>query len=216
MTPSTRSSSRSSPASSADPSSASSADVEVDAPAGAAPASPRPRVRLDAPSESDAAEFLALMQDNRAYHAPWATPPVTEASWRRYLDRVRDPRQVPRLVRRTDSERIIGAVNLSEVVRGALHGCFVGWYGSELHGGEGLMTEAVAAGVGLALGPRADGGLELHRVEANIQPGNLRSRRLARRIGFRLEGFSPKYLRIGTRWCDHERWAITAEMPRRT
>jgi ribosomal-protein-alanine N-acetyltransferase len=66
-------------------------------------------------------------------------------------------------------------------------------------------------GAGLkAVTAQAFGTLKLHRLEANIQPENRASLALARNCGFRREGYSPRYLKIGGRWRDHERWAILA------
>lgn len=52
---------------------------------------------------------------------------------------------------------------------------------------------------------------EVHRLEANIQPQNTKSVNLIKKLGFRNEGYSPRYLYLNNQWCDHERWAITSE-----
>jgi [ribosomal protein S5]-alanine N-acetyltransferase len=49
--------------------------------------------------------------------------------------------------------------------------------------------------------------LRLHRVEANAQPVNDASIRLIKSLGFTREGYSRRYLKIGGRSRDHERWA---------
>lgn len=68
------------------------------------------------------------------------------------------------------------------------------------------MTEAV--GIILSYAFKT---LKLHRLEANVQPNNTPSINILKRAGFTKEGFSRKYLKIGGRWRNHERWAIIAE-----
>jgi ribosomal-protein-alanine N-acetyltransferase len=68
------------------------------------------------------------------------------------------------------------------------------------------MREALEAVLRLAFGA-----LRLHRVEANIQPQNRASIALVKSLGFRREGYSRRYLKIGGRWRDHERWALLVD-----
>ena len=68
------------------------------------------------------------------------------------------------------------------------------------------MTDGMRLVTRLALGE-----MKLHRLEANIQPANARSRALVKALEFRREGFSPRYLKINGRWRDHERWAMLSE-----
>lgn len=110
------------------------------------------------------------------------------------------------LLRRSETRELIGVVNVSEIVRGSFQSAYLGFYAHVAHAGQGLMKQGLAQVVSLAFRVH-----RLHRVEANIQPGNEASRQLVRRLGFRLEGRSPRYLKIGGRWRDHERWAITRE-----
>jgi ribosomal-protein-alanine N-acetyltransferase len=138
-------------------------------------------------------------------------PPTTPRAVTRWLAAA-GPTRVRLLVCRRADGVILGVVNVSEIVRGALRSAYLGYYAFEPHAGAGYLTE----GLGLVL-RHAFRRLGLHRLEANIQPANTPSRRLARRLGFRKEGFSPRYLKVGGRWRDHERWAIVREdwSPRR-
>ncbi len=51
----------------------------------------------------------------------------------------------------------------------------------------------------------------LHRIEANIMPANTPSRTLARRLGFREEGYARGYLAIAGKWEDHIHYVMLAE-----
>ena len=101
---------------------------------------------------------------------------------------------------------MIGFVSLYGIARHALQSCVMGYWIGKPYAGQGYMTEAI----GLTL-QYAFTTLGLHRVEASIMTTNAASIALVRRCGFRLEGVSKRYFRIGGRFRDHERWAITVE-----
>jgi ribosomal-protein-alanine N-acetyltransferase len=164
------------------------------------------RVQLEVPSREREAEFLERERKSRKLHRPWLKAPATPAEFREFLRRARGERQVSFFVCLAETSALVGVINLNEIVRGLFRSAYLGYYAFEPLSGAGYMSEGLA----LVL-DRAFGALRLHRVEANVQPGNRRSRRLVSELGFRLEGFSPRYLKIGGRWCDHERWAILVD-----
>ncbi len=168
------------------------------------------RVRLEPPSPIREREFLEGVRRSRRLFGRWEAPPSTPQAYRAYLRRRGTPTHEGRFVVLRSSDELVGVINLNEIVRGVFQSAYLGYYAFTPHAGRGYMRE------GLTLVLRwAFGELRLHRVEANIQPGNEASLALVRRLGFRREGLSPRYLKIAGRWRDHERWALLAEEWRR-
>ncbi len=163
-------------------------------------------VVLSEPSPSDAAEFIDAVRASGALHGPWLAPPATPHLFAAYLERVARDDQASYLIRHRACGGLVGFANVSNIVRGGLQSGYLGYGAFVSHAGRGLMTEGLRAVLGSVFGD-----LGLHRVEANIQPGNTRSIGLVRRLGFEKEGFSRRYLKVGGEWRDHERWALLAE-----
>ena len=164
------------------------------------------RIYLRSPRRADRDEFLALMRTSRSFHRPFASAPTDDGRFDAYLADSRRPDFEAMLVCRDDDDAIVGFFNLSQIARGSLQSAYLGYAVGRPFARQGYMREGIA----LVL-RNAFLNLRLHRVEANIQPANHASLALARSAGFRREGFSPRYLKIGGRWRDHERWAILAE-----
>jgi len=149
--------------------------------------------------------FLAAARASRALHAPWISAPTTRERFRSYVSARSNERNISYLAL-SGGGAPLGVVNISEIVRGAFDSAYLGYYAFAPHQRRGVMTNVLAKVVA-----RAFGSHRLHRVEANIQPGNYASLRLVQKLGFRNEGLALRYLKIGGRWRDHERWAITRE-----
>jgi ribosomal-protein-alanine N-acetyltransferase len=149
---------------------------------------------------------VAAMRASQTLHRPWLWPPTTADEFDAMLARTREESFDSMLARRSEDRALVGFFNISNIVRGPLQSAYLGYGAVAAYAGQGYMTEAM----GLVL-RRAFTELHLHRVEANIQPGNAASIALVRRCGFEREGFSARYLKVGGRWRDHERWAIRVE-----
>jgi [ribosomal protein S5]-alanine N-acetyltransferase len=165
-------------------------------------------VHLRSPHPCDAATFLAAVEASRELHRPWTAPPDTPALVTAYLDRAAASAERPDEATHLSylvwsGDELVGVVNANEIVRRSLQSAFLGYSAFVPHAGTGRMRRGLALVVDELFGPR-----HLHRVEANVQPGNLRSRRLVERLGFRHEGSSPRYLKVDGEWRDHERYAL--------
>ena len=168
-----------------------------------------PRVLLRPARRRDREEFCRLRRASRRFLAPWeprVTDPTGAALFARVLAGRRDPANRRLLVCRREDGAILGAFSVSSIVRGVAQSATLGVWIGAAHARRGYMREAL----GLVL-RHAFRDLRLHRVEANFLPSNAASRALARRAGFRREGYSPRYVKIAGRWRDHERWALLAD-----
>jgi ribosomal-protein-alanine N-acetyltransferase len=165
----------------------------------------RSRVAIRALEPGDMNAFLAAVAQSASLHRPWISAPDTPAKFRAFLKRSNTPQNQAFVVCRRDDGALVGVVNVSNIIRGLFKSAFLGYYAFEGQQGQGLMKEGLDAVVKHAFKT-----MKLHRLEANIQPGNAPSIALVKSCGFAKEGFSPRYLKVRGQWRDHERWAIVA------
>ena len=166
-----------------------------------------PGVRLRPFEEADAAELYRLVDGDREDLARWM-PWAAEQT----LERTQD--FLARACAQTDDEGLTSAITVDHRIAGVIsrHGIerpraatSLGyWLGSEFRG-RGVMTAAVRAYTGLALGP-----WELNRVEILAQVDNIRSIAVAERVGYTREGVLREYLPFGETRRDGALYAMLA------
>ena len=128
------------------------------------------------------AAFLDAVRRSRSLHGRWAHPPSTVDEYRAFVERVRGPSHLGQVVC-TEDGSLAGVININEIVRGSFCSGYLGYYALAPHDGRGYMREGLKAVIRLAF--RTHG---LHRLEANIQPGNVRSIALVRGLGVPARG----------------------------
>ncbi len=166
----------------------------------------------------DRAAFLALRARNVAWLGPWdpSTPPGGTprrdigADFRGYVRaleaeaRTGDGLAVVVVV----EQLIVGMVNASSIVEGALRSCSMGYWVDRGVAGRWIAPTAVAM---LADHPMDPKRRALHRVQVEIVPDNTASLAVVAKLGMREEGLKRSYLHIGGAWRDHRSFAVVTE-----
>ncbi|WP_433513052.1 GNAT family N-acetyltransferase [Nonomuraea sp. CA-143628] len=166
------------------------------------------RVTLRRMTVDDQDEFTELVRASADLFGPYMSLPTTPPDFHAFLGKFTDPLLAEGLVVcLRDTGAMAGNININSIIRGRAQTASLGYAAFAPTAGQGYMSE------GLRLAMRyAFEELRLHRLEAQIQPGNQASLKLVQRHGFRSEGCSPELLFIDGAWRDHERWVITNAM----
>ncbi|WNO69016.1 GNAT family protein [Streptomyces sp. AM2-3-1] len=169
-----------------------------------------PRVVIRHVRRQNYDELTALAQESAEMLRRWlGARENTVEAFESYLERFGRPTHEGLVICLRGSGAIVGGVNINNIARGTLQSGTLGYTSYASTTGRGYMTEGLRLVLQFAFGP-----LELHRLEANIQPDNTSSLNLVKRLGFRREGYSTAFQYINGEWRDHERWAISAELAR--
>jgi len=142
---------------------------------------------------------------SKELHAEWVTTPSTPEEFESQLKRYDSGNNIG-FVTTNESQELVAWISISEIVRGGFQSGYLGYCVFRPFDAQHMMSESLKLVISHAFDK-----LDLHRLEANIQPENIKSIRLVESLGFKLEGFSPSYLYINGEWKDHNRYAIISE-----
>lgn len=183
-----------------------------------------PKLRLEGhkvfirmPQASDWSQWAELRERSRDFLVPWEPVwPVDDLSrsafgrrLRRYAQSTRQGTLYPFFAFSRTDQTLVGGITLTNVRRGTVQGCSIGYWVGEQHARRGYMSDALQIAVTFAFET-----LGLHRVEAACLPENTPSRKLLQKSGFTEEGYAREYLKICGAWRDHIRFGILASDPR--
>jgi len=164
------------------------------------------RLLLRPPTRKDAAIMADFLTRNKEFFGPWEIERdesyyssggqrkrmiMAASAWKaenRFLF----------LILRKADEKLIGSVHFLNVIRGSFQSCQLSYKLDEDKNNNGYMTEALIPAVKFIFEKQ-----KLHRIEANVMPGNGSSLRILEKLGFEREGVARKYLKINGAWEDH-------------
>lgn len=169
------------------------------------------RIRIGEPK--DARAWINLRERSRdhltRWEPDWRADEITLEAVRSRLKKAsrrrRKPSHLSLFIFRETDQALVGGMTLSSIRFHVACSAQVGyWIGSD-HVGNGYAKAALRAAARYCFDY-----LELNRLEAACQPGNIASQRVLTGVGFHEEGFARDYLFINGAWRDHCLFALTA------
>ncbi|MEB3294950.1 MAG: ribosomal protein S5-alanine N-acetyltransferase [Synechococcales bacterium] len=165
------------------------------------------RLLLRLATQQDIPHLLDYFHANADFHRPFE--PIrpegwlTVAFWRSQV--LKNFRQFQQgqalrlfLFDRADNRTVVGMANFTQFYGYPFHACSLGYGLAETAQGQGLMQEALEAGIRYVFTE-----MHCHRIMASYMPSNQRSAKLLQRLGFQIEGSAKDYLLINGQWQDH-------------
>jgi len=166
------------------------------------------RLHLRGPTQDDAGDLFALYSDPRVMRY-WSRAPMrTRAEAEGLVEEILagfERRELVNWVFAGHDDRVVGTCTLFRFDPRHRR-AEVGYALRSDHWGRGLGSEAVSLAIDWALQA-----LDLHRIEADIDPRNEASRRLLERLGFRSEGILRERFFVGDLASDSELFGLLAD-----
>lgn len=164
------------------------------------------KVILRPPQYSDWKAWADERKKNKLYLQPWEPLwSINELERSSFVKRVRmferlshNDQAYSFLIFTFDNEDFIGEVNISNVQRGIIQSCTIGYWIAKDCEGKGMMSESLELVKEFIFNE-----LKLHRIEAACLPHNMPSLKVLLKNGFIKEGTARKLLKINDKWQDH-------------
>ena len=164
------------------------------------------KVILRPPQYSDWKAWADERKKNKLYLQPWEPLwSINELERSSFVKRVRMLERLSHndqaysfLIFTSDNEDFIGEVNISNVQRGIIQSCSIGYWIAKDCEGKGMMSESLELVKEFIFNE-----LKLHRIEAACLPHNMPSLKVLLKNGFIKEGTARKLLKINDKWQDH-------------
>ena len=161
---------------------------------------------------SDAPEFFELTIASKTYLREWL-------GWLDYVESVEDTKQniegrikgvvetggFPKSFAIIYDGQIAGTIGFNEIDRGNSCGAVGYWLGEGFQG-KGIMMKSLEVLIDYGFSE-----LDLHKIEIRVAPGNVKSRALPERLGFKQEGVIRDAEWLYDRYVDHVVYGLLRE-----